>query len=149
LVTDHAAPPAEKIGVAVCLYKKGMLRGEAVITDVETPLEEAITRCARAAALHDGRFRPCAPDELPYLVVEALILYDFRVVEGPQEIVVGSGGLTAVRGRERGLLLPHSTDDAHWSPTAFLEMTCRKGGMPPDAWRDKATVIHAFSAVSL
>jgi AMMECR1 domain-containing protein len=45
----------------------------------------------------------------------------------------------------RGLLLPQVPTEHHWDRTTFLEQTCRKAGVPLDAWQKGAT-IEAFTA---
>jgi hypothetical protein len=38
----------------------------------------------------------------------------------------------------RGLLLPQVPVEHHWDRTTFLEQTCRKAGLPLDAWQKGA-----------
>jgi len=45
----------------------------------------------------------------------------------------------------RGLLLPQVPVEHHWDRGTFLEQTCRKAGLPLDAWQRGAT-IEAFTA---
>ncbi|MBM4295348.1 MAG: AMMECR1 domain-containing protein, partial [Deltaproteobacteria bacterium] len=33
-----------------------------------------------------------------------------------------------------------------WDRNTFLEQTCRKAGLPPDAWKDQAAKIYTFTA---
>jgi AMMECR1 domain-containing protein len=48
-------------------------------------------------------------------------------------------------GTRRGLLLPQVPIEYGWDRTTFLEQTCRKAGLPPDAWQQGAT-LEAFTA---
>jgi AMMECR1 domain-containing protein len=43
------------------------------------------------------------------------------------------------------LLLPQVAIDHGWDRVKFLEQTCRKAGLPPDAWQHGAS-IEAFTA---
>ncbi|MCI0658113.1 MAG: AMMECR1 family protein, partial [Acidobacteria bacterium] len=61
--------------------------------------------------------------------------------------VIGRDGLLVERGRARGLLLPQVAVRRGWDPEAFVSETCRKAGLPVDAWRDGWTVIRRFEAV--
>jgi AMMECR1 domain-containing protein len=50
------------------------------------------------------------------------------------------------RGYRSGLLLPQVAVEQGWSREELLEWTCRKAGLPPDAWKDPRTEIFVFSA---
>jgi AMMECR1 domain-containing protein len=47
--------------------------------------------------------------------------------------------------RARGLLLPQVAVARQWDRERFLEETCRKAGLPPDAWR-RGAIIEGFTA---
>ena len=51
----------------------------------------------------------------------------------------------SVQSRRRGLLLPQVPVERQWDRATFLEQTCRKAGLPLDAWQKGAT-IEAFVA---
>ncbi len=63
-----------------------------------------------------------------------------------KEIEVGQHGLLIERGYRRGLLLPQVATEYHWDRQTFLEHTCLKAGLPPDAWQDPQTRIYRFGA---
>ena len=65
-----------------------------------------------------------------------------------KEIVVGRDGLIVSHGARRGLLLPQVPveHERNWDSMTFLEHTCQKAGLPQNAWKDKSTQIHIFSA---
>jgi len=48
-------------------------------------------------------------------------------------------------GSRRGLLLPQVPVENGWDREMFLEQTCRKAGLPTDAWMTSA-MIEAFTA---
>jgi len=48
-------------------------------------------------------------------------------------------------GGYRGLLLPQVPIEHQWDRETFLEQTCRKAGLPGDAWKKEAN-IEAFTA---
>ena len=68
-----------------------------------------------------------------------------RLIKSTDEIEVGKHGLYIVRGLNRGLLLPQVATQYHWDRQTFLEQTCNKAGLPPDAWKDPNTQIFTFS----
>jgi uncharacterized protein (TIGR00296 family) len=63
----------------------------------------------------------------------------------PENIEVGRHGLAISHGAMRGLLLPQVAVQWKWNREQFLEETCRKAGLPPDAWQ-KGARIQAFTA---
>jgi AMMECR1 domain-containing protein len=42
----------------------------------------------------------------------------------------------------RGLLLPQVATEWRWTREQFLRQTCRKAGLPDDAWRTGADVFR-------
>jgi len=44
-------------------------------------------------------------------------------------------------------LLPQVATEYGWDRQTFLEQTCRKAGLPPDAWRAQDCRIEKFSAL--
>lgn len=51
------------------------------------------------------------------------------------------------QGRLSGLLLPQVATEQGWDRETFLARTCRKAGLPPDAWKSPQTTIESFSAL--
>jgi AmmeMemoRadiSam system protein A len=108
------------------------------------PVYRAVGETARAAAFDDNRFRPVTAEEAPRLEIELSILSPPQPIR-PEEIEVGRHGLLLSWHGQRGLLLPQVPIEHAWDRTAFLEHTCRKAGLPADAWQKGAT-IEAFTA---
>jgi AmmeMemoRadiSam system protein A len=108
------------------------------------PVYRAVAETARAAAFDDNRFPPVTREEAPDLAIELSILSPAQAIP-PEEIEVGRHGLLISWHGRRGLLLPQVPVEHAWDRTIFLEQTCRKAGLPPDAWQKGAT-IEAFTA---
>ena len=136
----------EARGAFVSLHRRGQLRGCIGFIEALKPLLQTVREMAAAAAFHDPRFRPLQPDELADLEIEISVLSPLRLIESTDEIEIGKHGLYMVRGLNRGLLLPQVATQYHWSRLQFLEQTCGKAGLPPDAWKDPQTKIYVFSA---
>jgi AMMECR1 domain-containing protein len=83
-------------------------------------------------------------EEAPHLEIELSILSPAQAIR-PEEIVVGRHGLLISGFGRRGLLLPQVPVERAWDRQTFLEQTCRKAGLTPDAWQKGAT-IEAFTA---
>jgi AmmeMemoRadiSam system protein A len=120
------------------------LRGCVGYVAPNCPVYRAVAETARAAAFDDNRFPPVTIEEALHLEIELSILSPARPIQ-PEEIEVGRHGLLISWHGRRGLLLPQVPVEHAWDRTIFLEQTCRKAGLPPDAWQKDAT-IEAFTA---
>jgi uncharacterized protein len=135
---------AELRGVFTSLHLRGELRGCVGYVPPTCPVYRAVAETARAAAFEDNRFPPVTKEEAPHLEIELSILSPPQPIQA-EEIEVGRHGLLiSWRGR-RGLLLPQVPVEHAWERITFLEQTCRKAGLPLDAWQKGATV-EAFTA---
>ena len=108
------------------------------------PLYRAVAETARAAAFEDSRFLPITRQEALNLEVSLSVLSRLFPIH-PDRVEVGRHGLIISLGAYRGLLLPQVPVEHGWDRQTFLEQTCRKAGLPLDAWRKSAT-IEAFTA---
>ena len=143
---DEARPTLEvPAGVFVTVKVHGQLRGCIGIPEPRQSLRDVVQHCAVAAAFEDPRFAGLRVDELTATTLEISVLSNFRTITDAAEIVIGRHGLVIERGSHRGLLLPQVAVEHGWSVDQFLEHTCRKAGLPRDAWRYGATV-EAFEA---
>jgi AmmeMemoRadiSam system protein A len=131
---------ARRAGVFVSFHLDGDLRGCIGHLDGDQPLAAVVPQCAVAAATGDPRFNAVSPAELERCVIEISVLGPIAVVHDPGEIVVGRHGLIAEQGSRRGLLLPQVATEYGWDRDVFLERTCGKAGLPPDAWKRGATI---------
>ena len=91
---------------------------------------------AAAAATRDPRFPPIDVADLRALKVEISVLTPDVVIHRPEEIEIGRHGLDVRRGGARGLLLPQVAVEHGLDRETFLAATCRKAGLPADAWHD-------------
>jgi len=133
-------------GAFVTLNEKGQLRGCIGYVSAVQPLYETIRGAAISAALKDPRFPAVNKDELDQLTYEISVLSPFHRIANTDRIVVGKHGLLIRKGPNEGLLLPQVATDNNWNRLTFLQQTCRKAGLPLDAWKDSETDIFVFSA---
>ena len=134
-------------GAFVTLTKHGDLRGCIGNVHASKPLYLAVRDSAAHAALHDPRFLPVSAQEVGELEYEISVLSPLRRVLDVNQIRVGPHGLLVRKGDTQGLLLPQVATDNNWDRATFVRQTCRKAGLPEDAWRDADTDIFAFTAV--
>jgi AmmeMemoRadiSam system protein A len=134
----------EPRGTFTSLYLRGELRGCVGYVFPTSSLYRSVAETARAAAFDDNRFSPITKDEASHLEIELSILSPPQLIS-PDAIEIGRHGLLISQHGRRGLLLPQVAVEHKWDPATFLEQTCRKAQLPPDAWQKGATV-QAFSA---
>jgi AmmeMemoRadiSam system protein A len=142
--------PAEELNVAasgvfVTIYHREELRGCLGTLDAREPLAEALVRLGGDVAHRDYRFEPLQAHELHEIRVDLSVLTEPELVEDPEKIEVGRHGLIVEQGRRKGLLLPQVAPEHGFDRETFLAHTCLKAGLPPDAWRQGAT-IYRFEA---
>jgi uncharacterized protein len=131
-------------GVFTTLYLDGNLRGCVGYALPVAPLYRAVCETARAAAFEDSRFLPVSEQEAPRLQVSLSVLSRLFPIQAEQ-VEIGRHGLVICLGGRRGLLLPQVPIEYDWDRQTFIEQTCRKAGLPFDAWRKGAT-LEAFTA---
>jgi AmmeMemoRadiSam system protein A len=141
-----AEPPCFSLcrGVFVTLDAYHKLRGCIGVVEARDPLRDSIVHCAQAAAFRDPRFSPLRSEEIPGLRIEISVLSNLSPIR-PDEIEIGKHGLVIAAAGNRGLLLPQVAAEHRLSREQFLEETCRKAGLPRDAWRQSETGISAFT----
>ena len=135
-----------KRGAFVTLKKQGRLRGCIGYIKAYKPPWETVQEMAVAAAFTDPRFPSLRAEEIQQLTFEISVLSPLKRIADVNDIEVGKHGLYIIRGYNSGLLLPQVATEYKWDRETFLEETCHKAGLPPDAWKDKETEIYIFSA---
>jgi len=141
---DEPACFSLRRGVFVTIHVAGKLRGCIGVIEGRETLRDSIVHCARSAAFSDHRFANLRPDEVDRLEIEISILSELFPIT-PQEIIIGTHGLLIASGEKHGLLLPQVAVEHHLSTEQFLEETCRKAGLPRNAWQNKETELFGFS----
>jgi AmmeMemoRadiSam system protein A len=138
---------ARPCGAFVSLHRRRdrELRGCIGRVVVREPLLETVAEVAVAAATQDPRFEPVRPAELGELRIEISVLEPPRPIRAEQ-VEVGRHGLIVRHGGLQGLLLPQVPVEHRWDRERFLAMTCRKAGLPEDAWRRGDCELLGFEA---
>lgn len=139
--SPHLAQPR---GAFTSLYLRGELRGCVGYVLPISSVHRAVADTARAAAFEDPRFHPLSLEEARDLQIELSILSPPQPIT-PEKIEIGRHGLLISMDGYRGLLLPQVPVEHHWDRETFLQQTCRKAGLPSDAWL-KGAKIEGFTA---
>ena len=142
---ERGDPDLPHHGVFVTLHYEGRLRGCIGNLNPGTPLATAVRSCAVSAA-GDPRFKKLKRGELEGTTIQISVLTPGHMVTRPDQIRVGRDGLMVRSGTCRGLLLPQVAVEHGWGAEQLLEETCRKAGLPPDAWSSRGAVVEAFGA---
>ena len=120
---------SRRAGAFVSIKKNGQLRGcIGTIAPTRGSLAEEIAANAVSAGLHDPRFSPVRPDELPELIYDVDVLGDPEPVDGREELDPHRYGvIVSAPGGRRGLLLPDL--DGVDTVDEQLRIAARKGGI--------------------
>ena len=148
-VRDGRAPAAKSQNAAlqtpqgafVTITIGGELRGCIGTFREDTPLYRTVAQMAVAAAREDPRFPALTAAELPKIHLEISALTPMKPVNDVREIEVGRHGLYITKGFNAGVLLPQVATEYGWDRTTFLEQTCRKAGLPKNAWQEGAKIL--------
>ena len=124
----------------------GALRGCIGTLERRRSLWSVVGEMAAAAATRDPRFPPMDVTDLQAMTVEISVLSPDVVIHRPEEIEIGRHGLDVRRDGARGLLLPQVAVEHGFDREKFLAATCRKAGLPANAWHDDETEIRVFEA---
>jgi AmmeMemoRadiSam system protein A len=127
-------------GAFVSLHHRGELRGCIGHLEANQSLLRVVRECAVVACSADPRFPPVSAVELTGLTIEVSLLGPFEPIASPDDIEVGRHGLLVEQNWQRGLLLPQVATEWRWDRETFLAQTCRKAGLPRDAWKQGAKV---------
>ena len=128
-------------GAFVTIHRDHELRGCLGRLGDDWPIARVVAHLGRAVADSDPRFHPVTVDELDTLSIEISALTPEREVRSVEAIEIGRHGLIVERGARRGLLLPQVATEHGWNVRTFLEHTCVKAGLPPDAWTQGARIL--------
>lgn len=132
----------------VTLQNHGELRGCIGNMEARGPLYQAVIRNAVSAATQDYRFadRPVTAAELSSIDFEISCLTPMKPVANIEAIIVGRHGLLIGLSGQHGVLLPQVAYERGWTREEFLSQTCRKAGLPLQAWKQKGAEIYTFEA---
>jgi AmmeMemoRadiSam system protein A len=135
---------SESRGAFTTVYSNGQLRGCVGYPTAVMPLYKTVLETSQSAAFEDPRFAPVTLTEALGLKISISVLSQVFSLQ-PEEVAVGRHGLIISQHGCRGLLLPQVPVEHGWNRITFLEQTCRKAGLPPNAWNSGA-MIEAFTA---
>src|SRR5260370_36175955 len=83
-------------------------------------------------------------EQLGELSIEIWLLSPLEPIV-PESIEIGHHGLLVRRRAQRGFLLPQVAIEHGLTRQQFVEETCRKAGLPREAWRDPEAHLFGFT----
>ena len=136
-------------GCFVTLKNRGELRGCIGQFVSDRPLIELVSDMAVASATGDPRFFAdrITPQEVKELDIEISVLSPLKKTTDPLNLRLGIDGINIKKGLASGCFLPQVATETGWNKEEFLSYCCEhKAGLKPDAWKDKNTEVHLFTA---
>ncbi|MEI6289798.1 MAG: AmmeMemoRadiSam system protein A [Chloroflexota bacterium] len=133
----------------VTLTISGQLRGCIGSLEPYQALYQDVCEHAIAAALHDYRFSPVRPSELPRILVEVsyLTLPKTLIYQDPQDLLnllqPGQDGVILRDGSRRATFLPQVWSQIP-SKEEFLDHLCAKMGEPSKLWKLKHLDVEIY-----
>ncbi|HCW92598.1 MAG TPA: AmmeMemoRadiSam system protein A [Flexistipes sinusarabici] len=149
LITNKQDIPEEldfNSGCFVTLHKNGKLRGCIGNFREDKNIVENVAEMAVQSPFNDMRFPPLTKDELSHVEIEISVLSPMVPVNSFDEIKIGRDGLYISKGIFSGVLLPQVASEYGWNVEEFLKNTCRKAGLPADAYKAADTKVYRFEA---
>ena len=145
-IPDEIPPALEQgFGAFVTLTRDGDLRGCIGNMVAHGPLVETVREMAIAAGTADPRFVAVSREELPLLHYEVSVISPM-IETRASAVTPGKHGLYIRKGRASGTLLPQVASEHGWDRETFLEQTCVKSGLRPQAWKDPETTLYTYTA---
>jgi AmmeMemoRadiSam system protein A len=140
-----AIPHGEaRLGAFVTLHIDGELRGCMGHIDFGARLLDNLVDAA-ASVTRDPRFEPLTAGELARCDVEVSVLAPPRPLSDPLGFDPATEGVLVERFPFHAVLLPQVARERGWDARRTVETTCRKAGLPADAWRRADCVVSAFA----
>lgn len=138
----------EPFATFVTLKTHGDLRGCIGSLAPGGPLYMSVHENAEHAALHDTRFQPVRPEEIPSISIAVSILSPVTPIASIDEFKTGQHGIILTKGMRRSVFLPEVAVEQGWGTEETLTYLSSKAGLPPDAWKKDAS-FQVFQSVVL
>lgn len=126
---------------------RGSLRGCAGAFRSNDQLGHEIVEASIEASSESSCGSEVRPAELDNLLVSVCVVRDLRESTDPfAELEIGRHGLAIEAADRTGWLYPTIPLENAWTEAEYLERTCRKAKLAPNAWEDDAVTVTLFDA---
>ena len=124
---------------------RGSLRGCAGGHQGNEQLGHVIVDAAIRAASDDSCGSEVRPAELSNITVSVCAVTNLLLTDDPlEDMELGTHGVVVDAGSEHGWLYPTVPVENGWSAREYLDRTCRKAGLPPNAWQREDVMVTLF-----
>lgn len=133
--------------VFVTWMKDGRARGRSGAAATASPLHILVEQHAVEALLHDPRVPPATAKELPRHTAQISVLSTFEEISSSSDVVVGTHGVVAEKGKRWGIVLPQDAEGLDWDADRLLGQACLRAGLPEESWKAAGSVrLRRFKA---
>jgi uncharacterized protein (TIGR00296 family) len=123
----------------------GRLRGCAGAYESDQQLGHGIVEAAIEAASEGSCRSELEAAELPSVTVSVCTVSNVVLTDDPaSDLEVGTHGLAVDGDGKHGWMYPTVPVENGWSTYDYLDRTCRKAGLAPDAWEDDDVMVTLF-----
>ncbi len=129
--------------------KEGRPRGRSGTLAADLPLFTLVEKHAVDALLRDPRVPPATAKELPRYSPQISVLSPFEEISSSSssDLVPGTHGVLAERGKRWGIVLPQDAEGLGWDGARLLGQACLRAGLPEESWRTAGSVrLRRFTA---
>ena len=124
---------------------RGSLRGCAGGYRTGEQLGHVIVDAAIEAASDDSCGSEVSPSELSNLRISVCAVKNVVLTDDPlSDLELGKHGVAVDGGGQSGWLYPTVPVENDWSEREYLDRTCRKARLPPNAWEEDDVVVTLF-----
>ena len=124
---------------------RGSLRGCAGGYRTGEQLGHVIVDAAIEAASDDSCGSEVSPSELSNLRISVCAVKNVVLTDDPlSDLELGKHGVAVDGGGQSGWLYPTVPVEHGWSEREYLDRTCRKARLPPNAWQEDDVVVTLF-----
>ena len=107
----------------------------------------ALAEIHAVEALLRPRVPPATAKELPRYAPQISVLSTFKEISSSSEILVGTHGVVAERGKRWGVVLPQDAEGLPWDGERLLGQACLRAGLPEESWKTPGSVrLRRFTA---
>jgi hypothetical protein len=124
---------------------RGSLRGCAGAHQGDDKLGHVIVEAAIEAASDDSCGSEVRPAELSNITVSVCAVTNLILTDDPvEDMELGTHGAIVDAGDNSAWLYPTVPVQNGWSAEEYLDRTCRKAGLPPNAWQREDVLVTLF-----
>ena len=128
-------------GGFVTLYREGIRQGCMGEVVPHRPIWQVAVEQTLNAAFHDGRVAAVEERAWGTYEIEVAVLTAPRLIGDWRSVKLGTQGILLRKGSQSALFLPRVPVEEGWSLEETMTQLSKRAGLPPDGWRDGASLM--------